>query len=328
MRFDELAEFIEHRMRMSHVYQPVMLKALLENGGTCSEAEIARHLLQHDQSQIEYYEKITLNMVGRVLRNHSIVTRERRGKTYSLVGYEGLNRKQVAHLVTSCDRRLESFVQARGSQPWSHRRKSSGYISGTLRYEVLKAARNRCELCGVSSDVKALEVDHIVPRNKDGGDDMSNLQALCYSCNAMKRDRDDTDFRNYDEIFNHREEGCPFCEVPDERVVWSHELAIVFKDAFPVTKGHTLIIPRRHVASFFDLERPEINACLSLAWEARNKLEAEDASITGFNFGANDGTDAGQSVFHCHWHLIPRRSGDTGNPLGGVRNAIPGKGPY
>jgi hypothetical protein len=65
----------------------------------------------------------------------------------------------------------------------------------TLRYEILKRAKFRCELCGISADEKALEVDHIVPRNRGGADDLPNLQALCYSCNAMKRDRDEVDFR-------------------------------------------------------------------------------------------------------------------------------------
>ena len=71
----------------------------------------------------------------------------------------------------------------------------SGYVPGTLRYEVLKRARFRCELCGTSADVRALEVDHIVPRSKGGADGPDNLQALCYSCNSTKRDRDDADFR-------------------------------------------------------------------------------------------------------------------------------------
>ncbi len=85
-----------------------------------------------------------------------------------------------------CQKRLETFVEARGRAIYDHRRVSIGYISGTLKYEVLKRARFRCELCGVSADEKALEADHIVPRNHGGTGDLTNLQALCYSCNAMK----------------------------------------------------------------------------------------------------------------------------------------------
>ena len=78
---------------------------------------------------------------------------------------------------------------------WAHGRRSSGYINGTLRFEVFKNAKFRCELCGIAADERALEVDHITPRNKGGTDEIANLQALCFSCNATKRDADDTDFR-------------------------------------------------------------------------------------------------------------------------------------
>ena len=74
----------------------------------------------------------------------------------------------------------DEYLEKR-SDAWSHRKKSSGYISGTIKYEVLKRASFRCELCGISADEKGLEVDHIVPRNKGGSDDTSNLQSLCYS---------------------------------------------------------------------------------------------------------------------------------------------------
>jgi ATP adenylyltransferase len=88
MTYEQLVDFVQNRMRMSHVHQPVMLAALLTNGGKCSTAEIARAILAHDESQVEYYEKITKNMVGRVLRGHRIVEKE--GEAYSLVGYEDL----------------------------------------------------------------------------------------------------------------------------------------------------------------------------------------------------------------------------------------------
>jgi hypothetical protein len=97
----------------------------------------------------------------------------------------------------------------------------------------LKRAKFRCELCGVSAEIKALEVDHIVPRNKGGSDDPSNFQALCYSCNAMKRDRDDTDFRRIVEAYQYRAAGCPFCEIPQDRVVLENELCFAVADKHP-----------------------------------------------------------------------------------------------
>jgi ATP adenylyltransferase len=109
------------------------------------------------------------------------------------LGYDTLSTEQVRELKDICDRKLADYIARRGAAIWEHRRRSAGYVSGTLRYEVLKNAKFRCELCGVPADERALEVDHIMPRNKGGRDEMSNFQALCYRCNAMKRDRDDTD---------------------------------------------------------------------------------------------------------------------------------------
>lgn len=97
-------------------------------------------------------------------------------------------------LIDLCDAKIHSYIEKRGDAPWSHRKKSSGYVPGSVRYDVLARAKGRCEACGVTVQEMAIEVDHIVPRNKGGTDDPSNLQALCYRCNAQKRDRDATDF--------------------------------------------------------------------------------------------------------------------------------------
>ena len=324
MAFADLAKFITRDMRMSHIYQPVMLLSLLRNGGRLPASAIAKELLQHDESQIEYYTAITHNMVGKVLRNRDIV--EKDGQDYILKGFASLKANQVKQLVADCKAKVEQYKAKRGAAIWEHRRMSAGYISGTLKYEVLKRARFHCELCGASADVKALEVDHIVPRNKDGSDELSNLQALCYSCNAMKRDRDNTDFR--ERFFDARWKGCLFCEIPSTRIVAQNELAYLVRDGFPVTSLHSLIIPKRHVVSYFDLRPSEISLCNDLVSNARTGIEKEDHTVAGFNIGINSGDAAGQSVFHCHIHLIPRRRGDVESPRGGVRHIIPGKGNY
>jgi ATP adenylyltransferase len=326
MTYERLADFIQNRMRMSHVYQPVMLMALLKHDGRCSTTQIARSILAHDESQLEYYENVTKTMVGRVLRNHNIVDREDGG--YALIGYDDLDSEQIEHLTELCESKLDEYKERRGKRIWQHRRMSAGYISGTLKYEVLKRARFRCELCGVSADVRALEVDHIVPRVRGGKDDPDNLQALCYSCNSMKRDRDATDFREIRTSYNHRESECHFCEMSKDQLVAETELAYAVRDAFPVTLLHTLVIPKRHVSGYFELGRSELNACHSLLEQEKRVIEQADESVEGFNVGVNEGEVAGQTVYHCHLHLIPRRRGDVEDPTGGVRNIFPGKGVY
>lgn len=111
-------------------------------------------------------------------------------------------------------------------------------------------------------------------------------------------------------------------------MVEENGLAYLIRDGFPVTDGHSLVIPKRHVVDYFGLTADELLDCDRLVRSARERLIEEDPSIEGFNIGINAGAAAGQTVFHCHIHLIPRRTGDVENPRGGVRNIIPGKGDY
>jgi diadenosine tetraphosphate (Ap4A) HIT family hydrolase/5-methylcytosine-specific restriction endonuclease McrA len=326
MHFEDLVQFIERDMRMAHVYQPVMLRALLDGRGRATREDIARALLNEDRSQLDYYSEIARDMVGRVLTNRQVVKRD--GANYELLGYEQLTPQQVQELKNACHRKLAAYVAKRGDLIWEHRRRSTGYVSGTLRYEVLKSAKFRCELCGVPADDRALEVDHIIPRNKGGKDEISNLQALCYSCNAMKRDRDDTDFRAVRAAYGITEAGCSFCSTTKESSLLENSLAFVVKDNYPVADSHVLVIPKRHVSDYFELGTAETRACHQLVSEARALLLGQDKSILGFNVGINDGAVAGQTVMHCHIHLIPRRAGDSPNPRGGVRCVIPGMADY
>jgi len=326
MDFAELLNFVERDMRMSHVYQPVMLRALLDHGGRASLLDIARAILNEDRSQLEYYSEITRDMVGRVLTARGIVRRD--AGYYDLPGYADLSANQVDLLRAACDAKLADYVAKRGDAIWAHRRRNAGYVSGTLRYEVLRRAKFKCDLCGVSAETRALEVDHIVPRSRGGADEAANLQALCYSCNAMKRDRDDTDLRAVREAYGKREALCPFCSLEDRPLLFENSLAVAFADMYPVSDQHILVVPRRHTADYFDLGTPELRACHDLLAKAREVVLSSDASVLGFNVGVNCGAVAGQTVMHCHVHLIPRREGDTPSPRGGVRGVIAGKADY
>ena len=121
---------------------------------------------------------------------------------------------------------------------------------------------------------------------------------------------------------------CIFCTIEESRIENENNFFVVIKDLYPVTDGHILIIPKRHIQSFFDLSKEEFGSLLLLLREQRNKLKDSNTNITGFNVGINDGPDAGQTVMHCHVHLIPRRNGDTKDPRGGIRGVIPEKQSY
>ena len=327
MNFKKLKQFLTKDMRMSHVYQPVMIRNLLKNKGTADSAKIAKDLLAYDVSQVEYYQLITKNMVGKVLTNNRGIT-DKDGDSYNLNGFENLTKDQQRELIAICDSRIDEYIEKRGKNIWQHRRVSSRAIPGSVRYEVLKRAKGRCELCGISKDVKSLEVDHIMPRSKGGKNELSNYQALCYTCNAQKLNRDDTDFRELNKEFETRDKNCLFCNLPKKRIIDEDEFMFVIKDGFPVTQHHTLIIPKRHVADYFGLHQPELNSLNTLLQKHKDLNTKKDKTVTGFNIGTNNGEDAGQTVFHCHVHLIPRRKGDIKNPRGGVRGLIPEKKDY
>ena len=122
---------------------------------------------------------------------------------------------------------------------------------------------------------------------------------------------------------------CFFCNRAKKESIYSSEFLFVVRDnKFPVTKHHTLIAPHRHVSDFFDLNNNELDDLGRVLKKQRQLLVSLDKKITGFNVGVNAGIDAGQSIMHCHIHLIPRRKGDVDNPRGGVRGVIPSKQKY
>jgi|TARA_B100000073_G_C23669563_1_gene548026 diadenosine tetraphosphate (Ap4A) HIT family hydrolase len=121
---------------------------------------------------------------------------------------------------------------------------------------------------------------------------------------------------------------CLFCNINKKDIEEENNLSYASYDSYPVSKNHCLIIPKRHVSEYFDLTKEEIIACNDLISIMKNKIMSEDKSVKGFNIGVNSGKVAGQSIMHCHIHLIPRRVGDVENPQGGVRGVIPSKQHY
>ena len=123
-------------------------------------------------------------------------------------------------------------------------------------------------------------------------------------------------------------EECLFCNKKKQKIIYSTELMFVVRDSYPVTKLHTLIIPHRHVSDFFDLNDNELSDLSKILKKEKQSLLNLDKAISAFNVGVNAGKDAGQSIMHCHIHLIPRRKGDIENPRGGVRGVIVSKQKY
>ena len=121
---------------------------------------------------------------------------------------------------------------------------------------------------------------------------------------------------------------CLFCNIKESGCDYENDLAYANFDPYPVSKDHSLIIPKRHIKDYFDLSKEELIACDQLAKIVKDEIINKDNSVKGFNLGTNVGKASGQSIFHCHFHLIPRREGDVENPQGGVRSVIPSKQHY
>ena len=121
---------------------------------------------------------------------------------------------------------------------------------------------------------------------------------------------------------------CLFCNVRESGCVHENDLAYASYDSYPVSEHHCLIIPKRHIKDYFELTKDELIACHELIKVVKDEILKKDQSVKGFNLGTNIGKVSGQSILHCHFHLIPRREGDVENPQGGVRSVIPNKQHY
>ena len=324
MTYEELVNFLEHKMSMSHVYQPLLIRALVDAGGVATVRQLAQIFLSQDESQLLYYEKRIKEMPLKVLKRHAVVASD--GLLVSLSA-KGLTLEQKAHIRMICEQKLQSFVRKRGIGIWDYRLLDEEPIPDSLRYLVLKAAGGRCQLCGVSAKKRPLDVDHIIPRSRGGKTELANLQALCSKCNRSKRNQDETDFRSWPHP--SADPKCVFCQ-PDlmSKAVEKNNSVFAVEDKYPVSPGHLLVLPIRHTPDWFSMTHGERLDADQLMRVLQARMRAEDKNVAGFNVGSNCGEAAGQTVGHAHIHLIPRRSDDIADPRGGVRGVIPEKRIY
>ena len=121
---------------------------------------------------------------------------------------------------------------------------------------------------------------------------------------------------------------CLFCNAKESGIAAENKFAYASYDSYPVSDFHCLIIPKRHVKDYFEMSDEELLACNDLIAKIKNEILTKDKTVKAFNIGTNAGKISGQSIMHCHIHLIPRREGDVENPQGGVRSVIPKKQHY
>jgi len=185
---------------MADVYQPAVILHLLERGGKSTRMELARTLSGYDEDVQEYYDKILMRWPKITLTKHRVVSYEQTTRSFVL-DFDLSDENLVEKAKELCEQKIREWIEKKSQ------RRALPRIEASVRYRILKAARGKCELCGVSSKIVQIDIDHIIPKNKadrygyvnkDGlimhVDDERNLQALCYRCNRAKRDQDTTDF--------------------------------------------------------------------------------------------------------------------------------------
>jgi ATP adenylyltransferase len=195
---DDLIDFIERKMRMSHVYQPLLVRTLAEAGGAATLRQLALAFLAADEAQIRWYEDRIKKMPLPVLRRHGVV--ERDGDLVRLNAPK-LTLEDRARVKAACETKIQEFVARRGLGAWDYRLIEVDPVPESIRYRVLARSKGRCDLC--HSNERPLQVDHITPRSKGGTNEETNLQVLCDLCNRGKSNRDDADFRIVEDLPLH-----------------------------------------------------------------------------------------------------------------------------
>lgn len=311
-----LHEFLTKKMKMTGPYQAIVIYQCLNGNGEASLEDIAKDLSARDRESINYYISRLKIYPKEVLKKHGVA--ELSDNKFKLTF--PVENNQIDVLKTICLEKIEKWYQDNASKEISD---PNGW--GAIRYRMLKKYK-RCVLCGAKPhqdlDIE-LDVDHIIPESKGGSNDESNLQVLCSKCNRAKGNRDDEDFRPINN------DSCLFCKnLEDRSLNIKSKLFWVIRDKFPVTALHTLIIPKTHISSPTEMDSKHWAELGHITSIVKNQIIEEDKTVLGFNMGFNDGECSGQTVFHVHFHIIPRRVGDHPKPRGGIRGVIPEKQSY
>ncbi len=209
MSESDLLDFLKNRMSMTGDYQPVVIRELLLHGGERTKAELANVFASRDRSVQEYYERIMMRWPKATLVRHGIIEYSKLGSVFRLSDYPS-DETVRSEALRVCDEKL---------QQWEERKETDATpeCRASVRYEVLKEAGGKCQLCGIPASIRPMDVDHIVPRSKADRngkvrvhgrlvdvDDRENLQALCFTCNRAKRNKDQTDFRRREKLVRDR----------------------------------------------------------------------------------------------------------------------------
>lgn len=331
MTYDDLFDFVSQRDGL-HYRKPVaLINILLESEGIATirqlaERVFAEDLSRHKESTILAYERLLTSGSARTLQALAVI--ELTGDVVRL-SVDRLTPGQTSQLKALCEQQILTLACRRVVDPCEESGiKDSGAfepVPDEARHLALQTANGRCMLCGVPASQTKLEVCHAVRPQCGGSNEPANLQVLCVACARSKVEQERSDVRRIAQAYKA---DCKFCFRREEWTVAEHGSVWALRDSYPVTEGHHLVIPKRHASDLFAMTERERLEADRLIQQVCVKLVSADPTIEGFNVGMNCGPEAGQSVIHAHWHVIPRRKGDSKGKKGGVRGVIPEKMAY
>jgi ATP adenylyltransferase len=268
---EELIEFIDNTMRMSHIYQPLLIQSLVESGGQATLRELAVKFLREEEAEIKEMMKTIKTMPVHVLsaknkNRKKPIVEEKDGVVRLLAKPADL--KERAEILGACARKLHEYVARRGEGIWNHKWLDSP-AGGAMRLRVLEAGGRRCAICGATHKDRLLDVDHIIPRSKGGPSTFENLQVLCSKCNRSKGNRSQRDFRAAEPSATHQD--CHVCAMPT-LTDFSAENELARAVWIDTRTGPQLcILPKRHVHAYVDLTSHEVLAMHDLLRVIHNR---------------------------------------------------------
>ena len=287
--YDSLERFLKYTMSMTHVYQPLMIRKLLTSGNTATKEEIALEFISQDRSLLEYYKDRTMKWPKKTLEKHNVVSYKRSNMKFTLL-LETITDEQRTSLVYLCNKHIAQYMEKYRNRYGIKNPRTP--VQGSMKYDVFKKSRGTCCACGVTTADAELVADHIMPVSHGGKTVLDNLQALCRSCNAAKRDRDDLDFLNEHKRLKYRKRDCWFCHaIP----TIDGNLAFAAK-----TESQNMIVaPKSHVSAFSDMIPAEKNDCLDLMETVRSNLQSNDKALEWLDVRLNTRDE------HCHISMVP-----------------------
>jgi ATP adenylyltransferase len=294
-----LVDFIKNDMKMSHVYQPLLIQSLAESGGQATLRDLAVKFLSIDEAEILGMRKTIRDMPVDVLKRHKVVTRD--GELVRLVAPVKDLRERAA-IMGACSEVLYDFIQKRGRGIWDYKWMGKK-TSSSMRIRVLEDGGRRCALCGATQQDRPLEIDHIVPKSWGGEDVFDNFQILCKKCNQGKSNHNDHDYRLAESSVSYGD--CTICSTPSveefstvlplARLIWTSSESQVSGAA---------VIPIRHVASYGQLTANELKDIHTLTKRTLGHMQGQDSTHSfSLNFSsvakANITSDAHIGMVIC-----------------------------